>query len=128
MGSSIVIYQVNMYGAQPTFFNSADNANAKSEAQTLQVQRQQELLGQESYRFSICATFADGTDVTWRAVQDTDPEETVCQVFDTLTGQYTECPNKTAALALNEQKKQAFLESVGMDRVIELAEMPVLPE
>lgn len=123
-----MIYQVNAYGAQPTFLDSNQNANAKAEAEALLAQRREALLLQESYRFSVCATFVNGGNTTWRAVEDSDPEDTVCQVFDTFTGRYTECQNKSEALALNEQKKQAFIESVRMDRVIELAEMPVLPE
>lgn len=119
-----MIYKVNGRNIDSTYFNELDNANAKSDAEALLVQRQQELLAAESARFSICATFVNGNDSTWREILDSDPEDTICQVFDTFTGQYTQVNTKTEAYALNEQKKQAFLVSANLDRVYELEEMP----
>ena len=96
----------------------------KEEAEALLLQNQKDALAIESVRFSICATFVNGNDTTWREVTIEDPEETICQVFDTFTGTYTQCANKTEAFALNEQKKQAFLASVGLDKVYEVDSMP----
>lgn len=119
-----MIYKVNGYNTEPTYFDEATNQNAKADAETLLAQRQQEILLQEVVRFSVCATFVNGNDTTWREVQESDPEETICQVFDTFTGQYTEVNNKTEAFALNEQKKQNFLASIGLDSVVEMEELP----
>ena len=119
-----MIYQVNGFNTQPTYFDEATNANAKIEAEALLETTKATVLSQEAVRFSICATFVNGNDTTWREVQETDPEDTVCQVFDTFTGVYTQVNSKTEAYALNEQKKQEFLTSLGLDKVIELTEMP----
>ena len=119
-----MIYQVNGYSIEPIYFDEATNPNAKADAEALLTQKQTDVLVYEAVRFSICATFVIGNDTTWREIQESDPEDTVCQVFDTFTGTYTQCANKTEAYALNAQKQQAFLASVGLDKVIELAEMP----
>ena len=119
-----MIYQVIGYNVEPTYFDEATNPNAKAEAEALLVQKQTDVLAYEAVRFSICATFVDGNNTTWREVQESDPEDTICQVFDTFTGSYTQCANKTEAYALNAQKQQAFLASIGLDKVIELTELP----
>ena len=121
-----MIYQVNGYNVEPTFFDEAINSNAKVDAETFLAQKQADVLAYEAVRFSVCATFINGNDTIWREVQDSDPEDTVCQVFDTFTGTYIEATSKTEAAALNEQKKQEFLASVGLDKIIELTEMPLL--
>lgn len=123
-----MIYKVNGYNVEPTYFDETTNPNAKVEAEALLAQKQQDVLAYEAVRFSICATFVDGTNTTWREIQESDPEDTICQVFDTFTGQYTQTQNKTDAHALNNQKKQEFLASIGLDKVFELAEMPKLQE
>ena len=89
------------------------------------AQKQKDVLAYEAVRFSICATFVNGNDTTWREVTAEDPEDTICQVFDTFTGTYTECANKTEAFALNAQKQQNFLASIGLDSIVELNEMPI---
>ena len=114
-----MIYQVYGFNVEPTYFDDATNANAKTDAETLLAQKQKDVLAYEAIRFSICATFVDGNNTTWREIKDTDPEDTICQVFDTFTGSYTQVSNKTEAYALNEQKKQNFLLSVGLDKVYE---------
>jgi hypothetical protein len=119
-----MIYRVNGYNVEPTYFDEATNPNAKADAEALLTQKQADVLAYEAVRFSICATFVNGNDTTWREVQGSDPEDTICQVFDTLTGQYTQVPNKTEAFALNEQKKELFLESVELDKVYEISELP----
>ena len=119
-----MIYQVNGYNVEPTYFDESTNPNAKADAQTFLEQKQKDVLAYEAVRFSICATFVNGNDTVWREILATDPEDTICQVFDTFTGQYTECANKTEAYALNAEKQQAFLASVGLDKIIELTEMP----
>jgi hypothetical protein len=120
-----MIYKVNKFYDLPQYFDEATNPNAKADAEALLTQVRAEVLEKEAGRFSICATFVNGNDTTWREVQDSDPEDTVCQVFDTLTGQYTQAVTKTEAYALNEQKKQELLISCGLDAVIELEEMPI---
>ena len=120
-----MIYQVNGYNTQPTYFDETNNANAKVDAEALLSQKQIDVLAYETIRFSVCATFVEGNNTTWREVQESDPEDTICQVFDTFTGTYIECANKTEAFVLNEQKKQEFLTSIGLDKIIELTEMPV---
>jgi hypothetical protein len=119
-----MIYQVNGYNVEPIYFDDSTNPNAKADAEALLAQKQKDVLSYEAVRFSICSTFVDGNNTTWREVQESDPEDTICQVFDTFTGTYTEVPNKTAAYALNAEKQQAFLASVGLDKVTELEEMP----
>ena len=119
-----MIYQVNGYNAESTYFDEATNENAKSDAQSFLIQKQNDVLAYEAVRFSICATFVDGNNTTWREVQDSDPEETICQVFDTFTGQYTQCNTKSEAIALNKEKQKLFLQSVGLDKVYELTETP----
>ena len=78
----------------------------QAQVDNVSTQKQADVLAYEAVRFSVCATFVNGNDTTWREVQDSDPEDTICQVFDTFTGQYTQCANKTEAFALNDQKKQ----------------------
>lgn len=117
-----MIYQVNGYNVEPTYLEN------KADAEALLVQKQADVLSYEAVRFSICATFVNGNDTIWREIQESDPEDTICQVFDTFTGTYTQCTNKTEAYALNTQKQQAFLASVGLDKVIELTEMPKTPQ
>lgn len=120
-----MIYKVNGYNVAPTYFDETTNPNAKVDAEALLIQKQQDILAYEAVRFSICATFVNGNDTTWREIQESDPEDTICQVFDTFTGTYTQCANKTEAYALNAQKQQEFLASVGLDKVEEMAQMPV---
>jgi hypothetical protein len=119
-----MIYIVNGYNVEPTYFDETTNPNAKADAEALLAQKQQDVLAYEAVRFSICATFVDGNDTTWREIQDSDPEDTVCQVFDTFTGQYTQVASKTESYALNEQIKQQFLASAKLDKLEELAKMP----
>ena len=119
-----MIYKVNGHHVEPTYFDDSTNSNAKSEAEALLLQKQKDVLAYEAVRFSICATFVNENNTVWREILETDPEDTICQVFDTFTGQYIQVPNKTEAYALNEQKKQNFLASVKLDKVYELTEMP----
>jgi hypothetical protein len=119
-----MIYKVNTVYDLPQHFDVMTNPNAKADAEELLAQVRSEVLKKEAIRFSICATFVNGNDATWREVQDSDPEDTVCQVFDSLTGTYTKVATKTEAYALNEQRKQEFLTSCGLDTVTELEEMP----
>lgn len=121
-----MIYKVNGYNTESTYFDETTNPNAKADAEALLSEKQKEVLAYEAVRFSICSTFVNGNDTTWREVQESDPENTVCQVFDTFTGTYTEVQNKTEAYSLNEQKKQQFLASVQLDKVYELEAMPDL--
>ena len=134
-----MIYKVNGYNLEHIYYVADQitldeakvfNPNLKYiigsqiDAQAALEQKQKDVLAYEAVRFSICATFINGNDTVWREVQDSDPEDTICQVFDTFTGQYTQCSNKTDAYALNEQKKQEFLTSVGLDKIHELDSIP----
>lgn len=120
-----MIYKVNGFNTEPTYFDESTNANAKQDAESLLIQKQFDVLSYEAFRFSICATFVNGNDTVWRDVLETDPENTVCQVFDHTKGIYTEVNNKTEAFALNEQRKQEFLFSIKLDKIYELSEMPI---
>ena len=135
-----MIYKVNGYNTQTKYFvdqtTFEQNPNytlgilvvgTQTDAETLLAQIQTDVLSYEAVRFSVCATFVNDNNTTWREVLESDPEETICQVFDTFTGQYTECANKTEAYALNEQKKQNFLASCGLDAVVELETLPEEP-
>lgn len=119
-----MIYMVNGHNTKPTYFDEATNSNAKADAELFLTQKQKDVLTYEAVRFSICATFVNGNDTTWREIQESDPEDTVCQVFDTFAGSYIQVATKTEAYALNEQKKQEFLVSCGLDKIFELAEIP----
>jgi hypothetical protein len=119
-----MIYKVNGYNTEPAYFDEATNINAKAEAEALLAQRQKETLLVEAARFSICATFVDGNNTTWREVLDSDPEDTICQVFDTFAGGYTECANKTEAYSLNKKKEEAFLKAIFLDKVYEVETLP----
>ena len=120
-----MIYVVNGYNEEPTYFNGYLNASAKSEAEKLLAQKQADILNKEAVRFSICATFVEGENITWREAVESDPEDIIYQVFDASTGQYVQCANKTEAYTLNEQKKAQFLESARMHVVEELEGIPV---
>lgn len=123
-----MIYKVNQWNTIPVYFDESTNPNAKEEAEYLLLQTQKQVLEQEKSRFSICATFVDGSNTVWREVLDSDLEDTVCQVFDTFTGQYTECANKTEAFALNEEKKLNFLKTVFLDKIYEVESIPVIEQ
>lgn len=119
-----MIYQVYGYNVEPIYFDDISNPNAKTEAEELLAQKQKEVLTAEAVRFSICATFVNGNDTTWREIQEFDPEDTICQVFDTFTGTYTQVNSKTEAYALNKIKQANFLASIKLDKVYELEAMP----
>ena len=121
-----MIYQVNKFYTEPEYFDEASNTNAKADAEALLTKVRAEVLEKEAIRFSICATFVSGNETTLREIQESDPEDSESQVFDTLSGSYTQVATKTEAYTLNEQKKQNFLTSCGLDVVVELEEMPQL--
>jgi hypothetical protein len=137
----MTIYQVNGYNQPPTFYvpdqdtanTAAPNAmytviiGTQQDAQNALTTLQSEVLQKEAMRFSICATFIEDTHTTWRAVQDSDPEDTICQVFNMSTGQYTQCSTKTEANTVNAQIQQQFLASIGLDTVKEVTQLPVPP-
>lgn len=136
----MAIYKVNSYNGLPTFYVNQETYDSNidtfkygrlivgtEEDATLALNElKKSVLDYEAIRFSICATFVNGNDTVWRAVQDEDPEETVCQVFNTFTGQYTECKNKTEANVLNESFKEQFLTDIGLNKVFQIEELPKL--
>ena len=134
-----MIYRVNGYNSPATYYVS-DQATldalltidptlnyvigTKELAQQALEQTQQAALANEADRFSIMATvdsihMAESVTV-WGAVPDTLLENTVYQVFDEHTGTYTQVPTQLEAEALNEQKKQRFLQDSGLSQLIEL--------
>ena len=137
----MTIFQVNGYNNQSTFYvdqatydaNSATfkggtlvvgtQADADAKLATLQAS----VLAYEAVRFSMCATFVNGNDSVWREVVSTDPEDTVCQVFNTFTGQYTSYPNQTEAKAANAALQAQFLDSIGLGAVTSPSALPVPP-
>lgn len=138
----MTIYQVNRYNALPDFIvpdqATVDAAvgnplvgaaiiGTQADAQTRLVQYQQECLAANMTRFSICATFVNGTDQTWREMQDTDPEDFTYLVFNQMTGQYTSCSSKTLALQENEARKAEFLALAKLDQVYPVDALPVPP-
>lgn len=123
----MTIYMVNNPDGPPTYIDGVSNPNAKQEAENLLKQRQDAILVKEASRFSVCGTFVNGNDHVWRAIQDTDPEDTLCQVFNTFTGTHTQYTNKTEAYAANELLKQQFLEHCGLTLVYELDKLPKPP-
>lgn len=140
----MTIYKVNNLGKKPTYYVASKEALDQAiainpdldyvigglvDAQAALDVIKTAQLEAEKVRFSICATFVNGNDTTWREIQDSDPEDTICQVFDTFTGTYTQVNSKTEANQLNEQKKQAYLDSVGLGSLVELSEVPApLPQ
>lgn len=121
-----MIYKVNGYNTNSIYFDEINNPNAKADAEALLAQKQADVLAYEAVRFSVCATFVNGNDTTWREIQDSDPEDTICQVFDHINGSYTQVNSKKEANALNEKRKQEFLVSLKLDKVEELTEMPTI--
>lgn len=120
-----MIYRVN--GVEPLdihYFDDSINPNAKADAEAMLIQKRAEALTKHAVRFSICSTFVDGNNSTWRTVEDSDPEDTICQVFNYSTGRYTECQNKTQAIAMNEQIKETFLAEIMLDKVYEVDSIP----
>lgn len=132
-----MIFKVNGYNEIPTFFvdQSTFDSNqnyklgnlvvgSKEDADSKLLDLQNLILSYEAVRFSICATFVNGDDTEWREIKESDPEETICQVLNHNTGQYTQCNNKTEAFILNEKMKQDFLVDFGIDKVIEQDALP----
>jgi hypothetical protein len=95
-----------------------------SDAQKALEIQQQNCLMYQSGAFSICSNIEIDDGVMWKTMRKEDPENGIYQVFDCFTGQYTQCSSKTEAINLNEQKKQQFLISCGLDKVYELNEIP----
>lgn len=135
-----MIYSLNSYGENPIYFveQAIYDANpnyklatlvvgTKADAEIALINMQTKVLNAEASRFSVCATFVEGNNTIWREVQDSDVEDTICQVFDTFTGTYTQVNNKTEAYELNEQKKQNFLIYYGLDKIYNIDNLPPQP-
>jgi hypothetical protein len=134
-----MIYKVFSYNDIPTFFVTQDVYEANKDyehallvvggledAELLLLKKQQETLINETSRFSICVSFVVGNNTIWRQIQEDDPNSTICQVFNHVSGAYTEVLSKSAANDLNEQYKKEFLESIGLDKVYALDAIPVI--
>jgi hypothetical protein len=94
------------------------------DAQNILSQEQQKLFDTEASIFTICSVFVNGNDSTWREVMDTDPEETPCQVFNTITGQHIFANNKTEGAQVLQDVKNQYLVHNNLDVVIELDTLP----
>lgn len=134
-----MIYQVNQFNSEPIYF--ADSATietapigittrvgTQTDAENLLTQTQSQVLIQEAIRFSICANFEVPGGVVWRNLEPTDPDNTVCQVFNTFTGTYTEYQTVTEANAANKALQQEFLSSVNLDSIKVLDAWPEPPK
>jgi hypothetical protein len=95
--------------AEETKLYNSIKIGSEQNANELLALNQQEALEVEKLRFSIALTVIEGTDTTWREMIESDPEEYLYQVFNTATGQYKQCSNKTEAVQENELRKQEFL-------------------
>ena len=114
--------------AEETKLYNSIKIGSEQNANELLALNQQEALEVEKLRFSIALTVIEGTDTTWREMIESDPEEYLYQVFNTATGQYKQCSNKTEAVQENELRKQEFLTSVGLNSVITLESIDSLPK
>ena len=73
-------------------------------------------LDQQSYRFTIAKELVDGNNTTWMAADfDSDPVDTIYQVFNQYTGQHEKIQGTTNALARREEIKTQFVTEVGLD-------------
>jgi hypothetical protein len=140
------IYQVNQYGSRASVFFVPDQATAdtapqgnpliasvkigtQQDAQTFLQAYQAQIIEQEAARFSIAANFSDGNGNTvWRALNSNDPDNTVCQVFNTFTGGYTEYQTVTEAKAAEVVIQQQFLKNVRLDAPVEVSAFPAAPK
>jgi hypothetical protein len=117
-----MIYKVHAFNANPVYFDESTNPNALSDAEALLVENRAYALTHEATRFSICAEFTDGNNITWREIREADPENTICQVFDSFTGTYIKTETKSEAYTLNENMKQKFLEHISLDKIFEVTD------
>jgi hypothetical protein len=89
-----------------------DLCDTEEKASEIAAQNKAALLEREAYRFTIAKVVVSGPNTTWtNADFDNDPEETVYQVFNTLTGQHEEVATKTSAIARKDEIQQEFLKS-----------------
>jgi len=119
-----LIFHVFNYNTAASYFDPALDVEAEEKANALLVQNRADVLALEDSRFSIAATFASGSDVVWRNMLETDPEEYTYQVFNTFTGQHDAYPTKTEALAAKAMLQEQFLTSLAMDKVYTVEKIP----
>ncbi len=132
-----MIFLVGSFNALPSFFVDQDTCEKNPDykngvlivgtlenAQTHLENSRKQVLESESLRFSICSTFVDGNHTTWRAVLESDPEDTKCQVLNIFTGKYDFYPTKTEAINANKELQEEFLKQCGLDEVKTLDELP----
>ncbi len=137
-----MIYIANRFGAEPDYYvenqatadllqqyysYSSLQIGTRTDAEVQLDVNRQACLAMNTERFSICATFTNGSDTVWRAMQDDDPEEYEYKVFNHMTGVYSTHHTKTAALLENEIRKDEFLVLFGMGSVQEWTEVPIPP-
>lgn len=119
-----MIFKVFNYNAAATYFDTTLDVEAEEKANALLIQNRTNVLALEDSRFSIAATFTSGSDVVWRNMLETDPEEYTYQVFNTFTGQHDPYPTKTEALAAKAKLQEEFLSVLAMDKVYTVEAIP----
>lgn len=87
----------------------------------------QAAINADKQTFNQNLTIVNGNVTTVRALQDTDPENSIVQVFNPLTGLYTTYNSKTEALAAVQANIQAYLNFYSLDKVQVLNAMPFTP-
>jgi len=95
-----------------------------TDAQNILSQEQQKLFDVDASIFTICSVFVNGNDSIWREVKDTDPEDTPCQIFNTVTGQHVFANNKTEGAQVLQDVKNQYLSFCNLDVVTQLDALP----
>ena len=123
-----MIYQVFNGHTLPTYFDSATNSNARTEAQALLITNQQAFIQNRIQSFHIAKIIHNGIGEVWlTANPSTDPNEGNYQTFNHRTGLYEVASNLSSAVAIQETRKQELLVATKMNQVWELNEMPLQP-
>lgn len=129
-------YVIDLTGGETTFF-VPDQATADTndhltcvvggleEANAKLVEMQNKYLEHESYRFTIAKEVVDGRNTVWTAADlVNDAEEGTYHVFNTITGLHEQVSGLTNAKARKEAIKVEFITFVGLNKVVEIPELP----
>jgi hypothetical protein len=124
-----MIYVVNnpIIGEQ-TQFDTEISSTAYEDALQFLENLRKDILEKETatQRFQIARVIVNGNDSTWlnaNLVSDPEsPEDGHYEVFDTTIGQYIRCSTLSEAKSLDEQLKNNYIESIGLDKLIEIPE------
>lgn len=120
-----MIYIVTNVLGKIEAFDSSLDSNAEVQANIFLQEVRNQIIEREAVRFQIAKIIQEDNNTTWmNADVDNDPDEGVYQVLDHLIGSYTECASLSEAVALNEERKQLFLQSIGLDKVTVVESLP----